>query len=214
MSGPADFSEQGEVFRKSMVDALAKLDTIADQAHKAHEQATEMQAEAQEELNRIEREAHKIAEAFVEERRTEIEDRLREEILFGITKTMIIDGRSAKEIYKWLKIPEKMMADAWMELGFSPLGNHVATVRYINDGKSGEVIFYREDIVIRFPYEFIGGETIATIGVISDEKWKEQTGLPHEDRFTILEFIAQRVIRDHAEGHNYIVGNDSIIIMP
>ena len=212
MSEPADYSDQAEIFRKSMVEALAKLDTVADQANKAYEQAVEDQLAAKQELERIKAESYRIADEYMLERRNEIEERIRKEVLYNITKTMIIDGRPAKDIYRWLKIPEQMMADAWMELGFQPLLNHVATVRYLNEGKSGEVIFYRDDIVIRFPYEFAGGNALVTVEIIPEEKWNAITGLPLEERMPIYEFIAERIIRDQAEGHQFKIENDSIII--
>ena len=212
MSEPADYSDQAEVFRKSMVEALERLDTVADQANKAYEQAVEDQIAARQELERIKAESQKIADEYILERRTEIEERIRKEVLYDITKTMIIDGRPARDISRWLKIPEQVLADAWIELGFAPLLNHVATVRYINEGKSGEVIFYRDDIVLRFPYEFAGGDALVTVEVISEEKWNATTGLPLEERLPIYEFIAARIIRDQAEGHQFKIENDSIII--
>ena len=212
MSEPPDYTEQAEIFRKSMIEALAQLDAITDEVHKAHEAAIETQLAAQEELNRIRSEAHRITAEFVEERRKEIEAQIRSEILFSIAKAMIIDGHSAANIYKWLGIDEKIMADAWMELGFTPLGKHVATVRYISDGRSGQVLFYRDDIVLRFPYEFSGGDTLATVELIPEEKWPDVTSLPLEDRMPIAKFIAERIIRDQAEGHKYIIENDTILI--
>src|SRR5688500_20249279 len=94
MSEQPDYSEQAEDVRKSMIEALAQLDAITDQVHKAHEQAVEAQLVAQEELNQIRSEAHRLTAEFVEERRKEIEAQIRNEVLFAIAKVMIIDGRS------------------------------------------------------------------------------------------------------------------------
>ncbi|HUR30716.1 MAG TPA: hypothetical protein VMZ69_04745 [Saprospiraceae bacterium] len=212
MSEPADQTDATEIFRKSMVDALAHLDAVTEDARKAHEKAIDDQIAAKEEYRRIEREAHQISEAYIEKHRKEIEERIRNEELFKITKNMIRDGRSAIEIYRWLEIPEKMMVDAWTELGFEPLGDHVANVSYVDQGKTGDVIFYRDDIVLRFQREFSGGLTLATIEIPSEESWLADTGLPLEERIPILEFIGQRIIRDQAAGYKYIIKEDSIVI--
>lgn len=66
MSEPADYSDQAEIFRKSMVEALAKLDTVADQANKAYEQAVEDQLAAKQELERIKAESYRIADVQAE----------------------------------------------------------------------------------------------------------------------------------------------------
>ena len=212
MAEHTDYTEAGEIFRKSMMDALAHLESIADEAHKAHEIAIENQVAAKEELQRIEREAHLISEKYLEANKKDIEDRIRGEVLFEIAKNMIREGCTATQIYKWLKIPQKMLADAWMELGFEPLVNHVANVGYVDQGRAGEVIFYREDVVLRFPYEFGGGNTLAIIYVPKAENWQSETGLLPDERKPILEFIAQRVIRDQAQGYRYVIADDTIEI--
>lgn len=212
MTNPEDYSEQAEIFRQSMVDALAQLDIIADQAQKAYEQAVDDQIAAKDELKRIQQDAATISEAYVEEHRKEIYQKIKEEVLLEITKNMIIDGRAAKDIYKWLKVPEEMMAAAWMELGYTPLGNHVGNVRYINEGRGGVVIFYREDVVLQFPYEFASGNALATVEIPTENNWEKITSLPLEDRIPTLEFIAQRIIRDQAEGYEFEIKDDAIII--
>ncbi len=120
---------QEKYFVNQWRDALAHLDCVAKEARKAHEKAVEDQIAAKDEFKRIERDAHFISEAYIEKHRKEFEVRIRNEVLFEIAKNMILDGQTTIDIYKWLEIPEKMMTDAWFELGYSKLGNHVSNVR-------------------------------------------------------------------------------------
>jgi hypothetical protein len=212
MPDPNDFTEAGEIFRKSMQEALDHLDSIADDVRVLQEKVIDDQLAAKYELQRIEREAEQISKDYVDKHRKQIESEIRDKVLFEISKNMIRDGRLAKEIYTWLQIPQKMLADAWMELGFEPLNGHVANVGYEDQGRSGNVIFYREDKVLRFEYEFGGGDTLAIVYIPTEENWISNTGLPLEDRMPILEFTAQRIIRDQAQGYQYVINPDTIII--
>ena len=121
-------------------------------------------------------------------------------------------GMKSAEIIKVLDIPEKMMKDAWSELKFTKLGDHMAHVAYEDQGRSGNVIFYREDVMLRFWYEFGGGLTLAFIDAPKVENWTSVTGLPLEDRLPILNFIGERVIEDQATGYKYRIEDDAIVI--
>lgn len=212
MEKPEDFTETGEIFKKSMHDALAHLDAVTEEARKAHEKAIDEQIAAREEFKRIQDDAHRISEEYIDKHRKEFEERLRNEILLKITKNMIMDGHLPPQIYKWLQIPNQMMADAWFELGFEKLGQHVAHIGYESQGRAGNVILYREDRVVKFAYEFAGGLALAIIYIPTLEKWVETTGFALEERDEILNFIGKRVLRDQAAGYNYYIEKDAIII--
>lgn len=212
MAESQDHTEAAEIFRKSMQEALDHLDAIADEVRKAQEKAIEDQIAAKDELRRIEREAEQISKEYADKHLNEIKSEIRNQLLFDIAKNMIRDGRLAAEIYKWLEIPQQMLADAWMELGFEPFNGHVANVGYDDKGRAGDVIFYREDKVLRFPYEFGGGETLAIVYIPTEEDWILKTGLSLEDRTTVFEFVAKRIIRDQAQGYQYVINPDTIII--
>ena len=196
-----------------MEDALANLDKVTEEARQAQEKAIDEQIAAKEEKKKIEREAHLISEAYIEKHRKEYDTRIREETLFQIAKTLILDGRTAVEVFKWLGISEKMMTDVWFELGFSKLGDHVAHVGYEGNVRAGYVIFYRDDIMLKFPNEMGAGTTLSIINVPTEEHWTSITKLPLEDRLPILEFIGERVVRDQATGYKYVIHKDSINIV-
>ncbi len=205
--------DPAEVFRKSMEDALANLDKVTEEVRQAKEKAIDEQIAAREEKTKIEREAHQISEAYIDKHRKEYDARIRDETLFKVAKTLILDGRTSVEVFKWLGISEKMMTDVWFELGFSKLGDHVAHVGYEGNVRSGYVIFYRDDSMLKFPYEMGAGTTLSIIDVPAEENWTSSTKLPLEDRLPILQFIGERVVRDQATGYHYIIHKDSINII-
>jgi len=213
MPEPVDYNEAGEIFKKSMQDALAHLDKVSEDAHKAHEVAIDLQIAAKEEIKRIEREAHLISEAYIDKHRKEYEARIHKEIQFSMIKKLISNGLESVKIMKLFEIERSIIADAWFELGFDKLGNHVANVGYEEQGRSGNVVFYREDINLRFWYEFGTGLTLAFIDVPKEENWTSITGLPLEDRLPILNFIGERVVRDRAPGYRFEIKEDSIKII-
>ncbi len=208
-----DYSAEANVFQQSMQAALANVDKVQEDARKAHEKAIEMQIAAKEEIHRIELEAETISSEFIGKHRKEFETRLRDDILFSIVRKLILFGMSSNDIMEQLEVSDKMMADLWKNIGFSKLGKtHVAHVAYEEQGRAGNVIFYREDIMLKFWYEFGGGLSLAFINVPKAENWKAETGLPLDDRLPILNFIGERVIRDKAEGYKYEILDDSINI--
>ena len=214
MSETNDYNEAGEVFKKSMQDALAHLDVVKEDALKAHEETINLQIAAKEEIRRIEREAHLISEAYTDKHRKEFEERIRNEILFSVTKKLIMFGMKSTQIMTLLEIPPKIIADAWFELGFAKLGDRAANVTYENQGRAGNVIFYLDGVKLKFWYEFGGGTTLAFINVPTEQDWTKETGLSLEDRLPVLNFIGERVIRDQASGYRFQIKNDSIVIAP
>jgi hypothetical protein len=214
MTDPSDSTEAGEIYKKSIKDALSHLDKVMEDARTAHEQAIDLQIAAKDEIHRIEREANLISKDYIERHYKEFEDRIRNKTLFFIAKKMIMDGSKSSYIMSLLEIPETMIQDAKSELGFTKLGNHLAHVTYENQGRAGNVIFYRDDVKLSFWYEFAGGNTLAFIDVPREENWLAVTGLPLEDRLPILNFIGKRVIRDQATGYRYEIRDDAIYIVP
>ena len=71
MAEQPDYTEAGEIYRKSMEDAMANIDKVNTDLLKAQEKAIDLQREAREEYNRIEREAHQISEAYIDKHRKE-----------------------------------------------------------------------------------------------------------------------------------------------
>jgi hypothetical protein len=89
----------------------------------------------------------------------------------------------------------------------------MANVYYDNKGRAGDVYFNWDGIVLKFPFEFGGGNTLAMIDVPEPDHWVAKTGIPLDQRNEVLEFIAKRVIRDQAPNHLYEITDDYINIL-
>ena len=75
-------------------------------------------------------------------------------------------------------------------------------LEYINEGRSGYVIYSDETTKFRLYYEFGGGECAAIINITPAEDWIKVTGCPLTSRNDILAFIAGQAVRDQtSKGH-------------
>ncbi|MEO6131683.1 MAG: hypothetical protein ABIQ02_07535 [Saprospiraceae bacterium] len=212
MTDQPDYTEASAIFQKSMQDVLANLDKVREDAKKAHEVAIDLQIAAQEEMHRIEREARHISQNYIDKHRKEFEERIRNKFLLSTTKKLILHGMKPVDIMAVLDVSQKMIAQAWDEVGFSKLGGHIAHVAYEDQGRAGKVIFYREDVMLKFWYEFGGGLSLAFVNVPTAQNWTTETHLPVEDRLPILNFIGARILRDQANGYRYEIKDSEINI--
>ncbi|HSF90088.1 MAG TPA: hypothetical protein VLA46_11760 [Saprospiraceae bacterium] len=208
-----DYSGAADVFRKTMEEALANIDQVNANLKLEQEKAIDLQIAARDEYNRILNEADKTAEARIEERRKANLEQIRHEVWTETIEKLIVAEIPSDMLKRILHLPAKILADVWFKLGFDKLDeNHIAHVGYENEGRSGYVIFYRNDLTARFYYEFGGGDTVAIITIPSPERWEAETRIPLPERQVILEFIAKRVIRDQAAGCIYFIGENEILI--
>jgi hypothetical protein len=213
MSETPDYTEAGELYRKSMEQALVNIDKVNEDLLRQQEKAIDEQIAARELRNQIERDAHKISEDYIDKHRKEFENRLRNEILLDVVKKLIKAEIPSLTLKQNLELTPELLTEAWMDLGFDKLGEqHIGHVGYENYGKAGFVIFYREDLTIRFPCEFGEGLTLSIIDIPTPEQWENKTGTALDDRQIILEFVARRILRDQAEGYHHRITDDAIYI--
>lgn len=214
MSEQPDYNQAGEIFRKTMEETLANIDKVNEDLRKEQQKAIDMQIAAKDEFNRIEREAHQIAEAYTEKHRKEYLAQIRKEVLLDYTRKLILAGIPSDKLKEWLELPPEILADAWFYIGFEKLDDHhIGHVAYDSRHRSGTVFFYRNDVVLQFPFEFAGKDTLAVIEIPTQANWEKETNLPITDRTPILEFIAKRVIRDQARKCNFKITDSTIDIV-
>jgi len=213
MAEAPDYTQVGDVFRKTMEEALANIDRVNADLRKEQEKAIDLQIAAKDEYNRIIREADKISEIRIEEQRKANLEQIRSEVWNEAIQKLIAAEIPSDMLKQIFKLPAQVIADAWYKLGFDKMDeNHVGNVSYENQGRSGYVIFYRNDMTARFYFEFGGGDTVAIISIPATDKWEAATKMPLTDRMPVLEFIANRVVRDQAPGGKYIIGETDILI--
>jgi len=81
-----------------------------------------------------------------------------------------------------------------------PPGLEGARVAYVNEGRSGRVVFTQGLKTFDMYFEFGGGDTLAIIDVPSEAEWGAKTGIPVAMRGAILEFVGKSVVRDQTGG--------------
>ncbi len=213
MTSPPHHETDRNVFEQTMKDALAHLDLLAAEAREAKAHAIEEQVAAKQELQKIQREAEKISAELIEQHRETYLGQLQHKVHRDVVTRLIKAGIPSLQLKKWLGLDPQQLAEIWMDMGFDKITeDHIGHVEYISEGRSGTVIFYRQDVVLRFWYEFGGYDVLAIVHVPDEESWVRNTNLPLEDRMPILEFVARRILRDQAPGHLYSIQKDTIIV--
>ena len=87
-----------------------------------------------------------------------------------------------------------------------------AIVNIGQTGRGGTIHFIQGEKKVALYWEFGGGDTLALIFVPDEKTWEAQTGIPVERRMYTLEWIAEQVIHQKAEGRKYRIENDVIVI--
>ncbi|TAE62039.1 MAG: hypothetical protein EAZ89_00100, partial [Bacteroidetes bacterium] len=84
---------------------------------------------------------------------------------------------------------------------------------YEEMGRGGLIRYHEGSLTLKFDWEFAGGNGVVIIFVPKPAFWQQHTGLPAERRQDVLEFVAERVIRDKASGCTYEISDDAIEIL-
>ncbi len=214
MSETPDYTKEAGVFQAAMEAALANIDKANADLLKEREKVADLEMAAREELKRIEREATAISQAYMDQHRKEYLEDLRRNVIRKSAIQLILGEVPSLKVKRALELNDEEMASIWMEIGFETFGDtHVAHVGYDDRGISSDVIFYREDISIRFHREYGAEFKSSILHVPTLEDWTTRTGLPPEDRMPVLEFVAHHLIRYQAKQHYYQIGEDTITIV-
>lgn len=208
-----DYTEAGEIYRKSLEQALANIDKVNEDLLRQQKKAIEDQFAAMELRSQIERDAHRISEDYILKHRNEYIESLRHELLLDIVKKLILAEIPSVILKRALQLSPEILTDIWMDIGFEKLDeHHIAHVGYDIQSKTGYLVFYREDLSIRFPLAFGEGLIKFVIGIPTHEHWENQTGTHLEERKVILDFVGSRAHRDLAQGHHLRYTDDAIYV--
>ena len=213
MSDQPDYTKDANVFQKSMEEALAHLDKLKEDLLKAQEKAIDQEIAAKEELHRIQLNAEKLSQDFIAAHQKQYDERVRNDTLMDVTEKLLNAGLPSPEVKRWLEVSDEMIAHAHTYLKFKLLGDKMAKVYFDNQGRAGDVYFNWDGAVIKFPFEFAGGNTLATIDIPAEAFWVKETGFPVEQRMMVLEFVAKEVIHSQAPNHLYEITADTIRIL-
>ena len=85
-------------------------------------------------------------------------------------------------------------------------------LEYINQGRSGYVIYKDGRNDIKLFFEYGGGNCVAIIYVPTIKEWTSNTNRPLKERLAILTFVANQVIQDKSPNGYYELSDTCIEI--
>jgi hypothetical protein len=139
----------------------------------------------------------------------ELRDRERESLLKSIALRLHRAGQEPATIAEWLALdPDKVaswigperISDTKRDEEPLPVWLWGARLRYEQEGRGGRL--WLECARTRFAmwWEFGGGKALVLIGMPAAEGWERETGLPLDERETVVRFVAEEALRDQAGG--------------
>jgi hypothetical protein len=212
---PTTHQAEAGVFQEAMKAALAGLDRVRGELEAERNNLADLQEAARDELARIHRESEAMAKKIFDDTMQQQITVLKHELHVDMLKKLIMWGIPTFWIQDALKIDAAVLTDIWMDLGFEKLGDHAAHVGFDIPGRDGNVIFYREDLVLRWACSWSyaeTGEVMAAIRIPSPDRWEAEARIPLRDRDEVLAFVARRVVRDRAPGCSFQVNDNEILI--
>lgn len=83
-------------------------------------------------------------------------------------------------------------------------------LEYIEEGRSGYIIYKEGQSRITFFFEYGGGNCVAIIYIPAIHEWENKTKRPLADRETIVRFVAEQCVKDKAPACTYILSDNCI----
>jgi hypothetical protein len=216
-----EFSQQLEAAYKS---ALEGADAIRELAEKDRQAAALELAAAADFRLKTEHQAEEILENYLSDKRKQLDDFTRRELLRQLIDKHLHAGKTAQDISEWLDVSPEFVEEiaiiqrrirthaiAQRQVESAALGN--AKLTYHSVGRGGHITFTNNQTSFRLWWEFAGGNALLIIGLPSIDDWQGKTGLPLTDMDPVIQFIAEQVIHDHASGRGFFsLGDDYITI--
>lgn len=211
MTKPSDQDIPSGAFRHSMEEALEHLDQLKSELSAEQKKAIDRQHAADAELKKIRREADEITRLWIDENKHAVKNKIRNEVLFEVVSKLILAGIPSDQLKIALELTPELLADVWYQLRFEKIDDlYVGHVGYAGNSQSGEVIFYRNDRILKFPYAAGSRDVLMVIEVPPPDQWLRSTGVNEQERDTILAFVGRRVVEDQSSGGSYHVFTDRI----
>lgn len=85
-------------------------------------------------------------------------------------------------------------------------------IDFINNGRSGYVVYEDGEGELKFYYEFGGADCVAIIFVPSVNDWTDITKRKLSERHDILNFVAEESLKIQAPNCKFVISDNSIEI--
>lgn len=215
-----DQEQFAQMIEQAYKSALESADAIKAVAEADRQAALRELEAAQEARKNAEADGEKIAAAYFEERRAQLMEFSRQELLRQLCRKHLEAGKKPEEIAQWLDVPLDFVGAIQDVMSRAGSGKEKRTavrgnprLRYVNSGRGGSIYFESEETAFQMWWEFAGGDALAIIGVPDENQWEELTRLPPDRREETLRFIAEQVIGDQASGKgSFAIGRDFLTI--
>lgn len=204
-------AQYAATYEKLMTEALKQIDELTRKGEKVHEEALDELAAAREEKKRIIDQANVEAAQAIEKHRAALEETIRKKVMKEVAELLLEAGRSVQEVHNWLSVPLSVIGDVLSTMRFERLGDSDARVTYEQQGRGGTIIFQLDSTVLRFGWEFGGGNALALVFIPDEDQWEAQTGLLLTQRMPVLDFIGTHIIADQG-GRSYGVEGNALVI--
>lgn len=206
-----------KTLEKAMKDALKGVDKTRVLLEKERKAVAKELDAARKVRKKAEREGDKMAAEYFEQRRTELIEFTRQELLRDLIRMHLEAGKPVNEICHWLNVKKTLVqsiADLVKRLveyhGPQPENNRIKLdnhpkLHYFSEGRGGTLRFENNLTTFDMWWEFGGGNALALISIPSKKDWEKATQLPLEQRDDILRFIGEQVVQDQALGRGYFI---------
>lgn len=201
-------------------NALEAADAIKAVAERDREAAFRELEAAQAARQAAEANGEKIAEAYFEERRSQLIEFARQELLRQLSRKHLEGGKKVEEIAQWLDVPSdfvekirEVLARAGSKSGKKTSLPGNPRLRYANSGRGGTIYFENDETTFEMWWEFAGGDALAIINIPNENQWEGTTKIGLDSRNATLQFIGEQVIEDQNSGSgSFLIGDDFLTI--
>ncbi len=85
-------------------------------------------------------------------------------------------------------------------------------IKYLGNGRSGQVLYEGRGASFTMYYEFGGGNVVASISIPDEQHWNKETGLAPDHREEVLNFIGTQVVKDQTKQGSYKIEGNWLVI--
>jgi hypothetical protein len=210
-----------KLMEKAYKDALKTADAITANAELIRKQAEAERDAAHEARLQAEANGEKMAADYFEQRREQLMEFSRIELLRNLVRKHLEVGESAADIIHWLAVEPKFVQNIQdvlnrldnmrREKWTIPEGK--PTLRITTEGRGGTIYYDSETSHFSMWWEFGGGNALAIIDIPTEKHWTAVTQLPIEQRETVLRFIGEQVVDRETHGRgSFIIGDNVLTI--
>ena len=211
-----------KLMEKAYKDALKAADEITANAEAIRKQAEAERDAAHEARLQAEANSEKMSADYFEQRREQLMEFSRIELLRNLVRKHLEVGESAADIIHWLAVEPKFVQNIQdvldrlekMKQANWTIPEGKPTLRITTEGRGGTIYYDSETSHFNMWWEFGGGNALAIIDIPTVKNWTAVTQLPVEQRDIVLHFIGEQVVDRQTTGGrgSFIIGDNVLTI--